>query len=331
MDEPVSVGQAGDREDREDATRNASVSMDEFVTVNKSGSPQDREQARKNAALLANAMQPTRHPATMGAMGASFGGNAPLNLTDSDTPAGESVGEIGDEETAARQDVAAHPETKLVTAEQVKAHPQVHTFMQTANDFLGVMGYTEHGLRHGSLVGSIAHNILHRLEYPQRDCELAYIAGYMHDIGNVVNRHLHAQSGALIAHKILSDLDMAPREIALVIGAIGNHDEGDGTPISPISAALIIADKSDVHRSRVRSDDPHDWDIHDRVNWSTTRSFVRVDAVRRTISLEVEIDTTITQVMEYFEIFLSRMLVSRRAAQLLECKYNLIINNVQLL
>jgi|GEM_PF-196278 len=333
MNEQLEVaGQAGDSQDREQAQNNAAAQLEDYAAINKSNSPQDREQAQKNAALLDNAMEPVRNAANPALLTATIGESLPTSLPGrASQPTGERVGEIGDDETVARQDVADNPAAEMVTAEQVKAHPQVHIFMQTANDFLGVMGYTEHGLRHGSLVGSIAHNILQRLEYPERDCELGYIAGYIHDIGNVVNRHLHAQSGALIAHKILSDLHMEPREIAQVIGAIGNHDEGDGHPVSHISAALIVADKSDVHRSRVRSSNPKDWDIHDRVNWSTTRSFVRVDAVRRTITLEVEIDTSITQVMEYFEIFLSRMLVSRRAAQLLECQYHLLINDVQLM
>ncbi len=297
-----------------------------------SASPQDREQAQKNAALLVGAMEPLKSvpaPAATSEMGA--------NAEDATGIAGESarsgtqVGEIGGPEMVFRQDVASPSATIMVTAQQVKDHPQVKVFIQQANDFLGVMGYTEHGLRHASLVGSIAHNILQRLNYSERDCEIAYIAGYLHDIGNVINRHWHAQNGALLAYSILSELAMQPEEVALVIGAIGNHDESDGVPVSPISAALIIADKSDVHRSRVRSNDPLKWDIHDRVNWATTRSFVRVDDENKRISLEVQIDTSIAHVMEYFEIFLSRMLVSRRAAQLLGCEYHLIINETQLM
>ncbi len=306
--------------------------MEEAVNLARAAtvSPQDKEQAEKNAALLTGAMEP-RKAVTAAAGEAGLGVNAAeaSGIAADMQPSGERVGEIAGPEQVFEQDVAAMP--NLVTAQQVKEHPQVNVFIRQANDFLGVMGYTEHGLRHASLVGSIAHNILQRLNYSERDCELAYIAGYLHDIGNVINRHWHAQNGALLAHRILSELQMGAEEIALIIGAIGNHDEGDGVPVSYISAALIIADKSDVHRSRVRSSDPKDWDIHDRVNWATTRSFVRVDDENKKISLEVQIDTSIAHVMEYFEIFLSRMLVSRRAAQLLGCEYHLIINDTQLI
>jgi len=308
--------------------------MEEAVNIARtaSASPQDKEQAEKNAALLVNAMEPVKSvPAPAAEPDLGVNTSQAAGIARESARSGTQVGEIGGPETVFEQDVVAHPATQLVTAQQVKEHPQVKVFIQTANDFLGVMGYTEHGLRHASLVGSIAHNILERLQYDERDCEIAYIAGYLHDIGNVINRHWHAQSGAIIAQHILSELMMQPEEIALIMGAIGNHDEGDGVPVSHISAALIIADKSDVHRSRVRSSDPKDWDIHDRVNWATTRSFVRVDDENKRINLEVQIDTNIAHVMEYFEIFLSRMLVSRRAAQLLGCEYHLIINEIQLM
>lgn len=308
--------------------------MDEAVNITKvaGNSAQDREQAQKNANLLLGAMEPAKDVSESAREnGVGLNADSAAGIITNTRPTGASVGEIAGPDTVFRQDVVEQTATELVTAEQVKKHPQVKAFISKANEFLGVMGYTEHGLRHASLVGSIAYNILQRLHYTERDCELAYIAGYLHDIGNVVNRHWHAQNGALIAYRILSELQMGPEEIALIIGAIGNHDESDGLPISPVSAALIIADKSDVHRSRVRSNDPAMWDIHDRVNWATTRSFVHVDEDGKKISLEVEIDTAIAHVMEYFEIFLSRMLVSRRAAQLLGCEYHLIINGTQLL
>lgn len=160
---------------------------------------------------------------------------------------------------------------------------------------------------------------------------MAAIAGYLHDSGNVVTRLNHPQSGALIALDILRRLGMSYEEIATVMGAIGNHEEDAGEAVSEVSAAVIIADKSDVHRSRVQNPDPMTFDIHDRVNYASQRSFVRVDNDQKLIGLEIEIDTSISQVMDYFEIFLSRMVMSRRAAEYLGCKFSLTINNVRLL
>ncbi|HID87348.1 MAG TPA: HD domain-containing protein [Anaerolineae bacterium] len=219
---------------------------------------------------------------------------------------------------------------RLVTLEEVQRDPQVSAFLKAANEQLSRLGYTEHGERHASLTSRIAYNILQRLGYPERTCQLAAIAGYFHDIGNVIHRDAHAQASALIAMEILQRLGMDDGEIAVVMGAIGNHEEERGDPVSEVAAAVIIADKSDVHRSRVRATDTLSFDIHDRVNYAAQRSFVRVDAERKTITLEIDIDTRISQVMEYFEIFMDRMLMSRRAARFLGCQFELVINDVRL-
>jgi putative nucleotidyltransferase with HDIG domain len=191
------------------------------------------------------------------------------------------------------------------------------------------LGYTEHGQRHAGLVGNIAENTLERLGYSQRDHELANIAGYLHDIGNVIHRENHAQSGALMANRIFERMEMPAEERAVVMNAIGNHEEERGFAITPISAALIIADKADVHRSRVQNPDMASFDIHDRVNYATTRSFVRAQREERIVALELEIDTNYAQVIEYFEIFLHRMTMMRQAVEFLDCDFQLIVNDVR--
>ena len=219
----------------------------------------------------------------------------------------------------------------MVNLEQVRNNKRVTGFIDLSNRHLGEIGYTEHGQRHTSLVASIARNILLRLGHDERTGELAAISGYMHDIGNVISRHNHGQTGPLIAMDILKDMGMDDYEIGIVMSAIGNHEEEYGEPVNPVSAALILADKSDVHRSRVRNSDKANFDIHDRVNYAAERSFLRVDEEARTITLELTIDTTMAQVMEYFEIFLSRMTLCRKAASYLDCRFVLTINNVVLL
>ncbi|MBE0447053.1 MAG: HD domain-containing protein [Actinobacteria bacterium] len=193
------------------------------------------------------------------------------------------------------------------------------------------IGFTEHGFRHADLVAHIAMNVLKRLGFPEREAELAGIAGYLHDIGNSISRSFHAVSAALLAQSVLIRLGMDPEEMLVVMNALGNHEEEYGVAASPISAAIILADKTDVHRSRVRTPDPLTTDIHDRVNLAAQRSFLRVDADRKLIELEIDIDTNISQVMEYFEIFLSRMVICRRAAEFLGCQFGLVINGVKLL
>jgi metal-dependent HD superfamily phosphatase/phosphodiesterase len=211
---------------------------------------------------------------------------------------------------------------------------EVQTFITQANKNLGVLGFTEHGFRHVGLVANIARNVLRLLGYDGRLQELAAVAGYLHDIGNVVSRHNHANTSAVLAHGILNRLGMAYEDVALVLGAIGSHGDDSGRlgePVHPVSAALILADKSDVHRSRVRNPDPLSFDQHDRVNYAATSSFLRVDAEAKTITLELTIDTVIAPVMNYFEIFLPRMLMSRRAAEHLGCEFHITMNEVVLL
>ena len=216
-----------------------------------------------------------------------------------------------------------------LTVDALKRDPEVTAFLQRSNEFMLTLGYTEHGQRHAGLVGHIAENVLTRLAYPERTSQLANMAGYVHDIGNCIHREHHAQSGAIIAYNILSRMGMATDECALVMNAIGNHEEERGTAITPVSAAVIIADKADVHRSRVQNPDMHAFDIHDRVNYASTRSFVRVRPEEKIIALELEIDTNYASVIEYFEIFLSRMTMMRQACEFLGCKYHLIINDTQ--
>lgn len=220
---------------------------------------------------------------------------------------------------------------KTVTFAEIWRNKEVNAYIKNGNDNLGVIGFTEHGLAHAKRSSDVASRILESLDYEARMCELAAIAGYMHDIGNVVNRADHAQSGALMAFTILNGLQMDPAEIALVVAAIGNHDEGTAAAVNPIAAALILSDKSDVRRSRVRDKGTVDADIHDRVNYAVERSAIEIDAENRTAVLNIVIDTTLCPVMEYFEIFLSRMVLCRQAAQFLDLQFELIINDTRLL
>jgi len=220
---------------------------------------------------------------------------------------------------------------RLVTLQDLKDDPLIETLIAKGNDHLGALGYTNHGKLHVTLVAERCYEILERLGCPERERELAAIAGYLHDIGNVINRQGHSQSGALLAMTIMRRLGMDPAEIAVVAGAIGNHDEGNGQPISRVAAALILADKSHVHRSRVRNPDISTFDIHDRVNYAVNESVLRVDGESRVITMEISIETEICPVMEYFEIFLTRMVMCRRAAAFLECQFELLINGAKLL
>ncbi|WP_084667149.1 HD domain-containing protein [Thermanaeromonas toyohensis] len=219
----------------------------------------------------------------------------------------------------------------MVTLEDVKRDPEVEAFVRQGNEHLGALGYTEHGHRHLGLVASISHNVLARLGYPERLAELASIAGYLHDIGNVISRQNHGQAGALLSYNILRRLGMDAGEMALVLGAIGNHEEEYGQAVNPVAAALILADKSDVHRSRVRNRELATFDLHDRVNYAVEHSFLRVDEKHKTITLELEIDLEISKPAEYFEIFLTRMMMCRRAAAFLSCQFGLVINQTRLL
>ena len=218
------------------------------------------------------------------------------------------------------------------TLETVKADERVRTFIRAANQQTGAIGYTEHGERHANTSADGARFILKSLGHEPRRCELAAIAAYLHDIGNVVTREKHGQTGALVSKDILFDLGFPVEEVATVMGAIANHEEDEGgVPVSAVSAAVIIADKSDVHRSRVRNPKTTAFDIHDRVNYAATASQVKVSRKEKLITLELSIDTEVAPLMEYFEIFLSRMMLSRRAAEFLHCSFALVINNTRLL
>jgi metal-dependent HD superfamily phosphatase/phosphodiesterase len=218
----------------------------------------------------------------------------------------------------------------IVTLKEIRHDSRVQIYITRANEQMKTVGYTEHGHRHSGIVSTIARYILTELGDDARGAELAAIAGYLHDIGCVINRVGHVEAGAMIAYEILTKMNMPPDEIATVIGAIGNHEEPNGEPISRESAAVIIADKSDVHFSRVQNPDPLKFDIHDRVNHAVQKSYLRVDVDARTINLELQIDHLHASVTEYFEIFLLRMVLCRRAADYLGCKFGLDINGVRL-
>jgi metal-dependent HD superfamily phosphatase/phosphodiesterase len=220
--------------------------------------------------------------------------------------------------------------SNFITFDLVRDDPRVKVYVRKADEALAEIGYTEHGERHVGLVAHIAYNTLKRLGYPEREAELAAIAGYLHDMGNAVNREQHAQTGAVMAMQILSGLGMPDLEIVRVIGAIGNHHENDGAAISPVAAAVILADKSDVHRTRVRNPEMIKFDIHDRVNYAVQKSFLNVDESKKEITLELTIDTAISQVMEYFEIFMTRMLAARKAANFLGTSFGLKVNGNRL-
>lgn len=206
----------------------------------------------------------------------------------------------------------------------------VSAFIKLADQFLGQQGYTEHGFRHANLVGRIAYNVLHHLGAGDELSELAALAGYLHDVGNVVGRMNHGLSSAWIAYDALRRLEVDPYRIGLVLSAVGNHEEQYGSSIGPVGAAVILADKADVHRSRVRKDADPANDIHDRVNDAVTHSFLRVDADAATITLELELDTDRSTPLEYFEIFLDRMIMCRRAGRTLGCEFHITANGVQL-
>jgi metal-dependent HD superfamily phosphatase/phosphodiesterase len=218
----------------------------------------------------------------------------------------------------------------MVDLKNIAKDPEVIVLVEEADRQLATLGYTEHGPRHARLVAKNAKAVLLALGYDARLCELAAIAGYLHDIGNVVNRDQHERTSAVVARQILLRLGMDYAETAGVMAAIGNHHEEGGNPVSEVSAALILADKADVHRSRVRNPDFITFDIHDRVNYAVKKSGLTVDKHERRITFDLVTDTSIAPVMEYFEIFLSRMLISRRAADFLKCRFELVINGTKL-
>lgn len=214
----------------------------------------------------------------------------------------------------------------LVTYEEIRQNEKIKTYISKADESLLALGYTEHSFAHVCKVADGAAKILTVAGFDRRTVELAKIAGYMHDIGNIVNRIDHSQSGAIMAFRILDNMDMPAEDIAEIVTAIGNHDEGTGVPVSAISAALILADKSDVRRSRVRNQDISSFDIHDRVNYSVTGSRLEINREDNIIRLTLTIDTSISSLMDYFEIFLTRMTLCRRAAERLGFIFKLTIN-----
>jgi metal-dependent HD superfamily phosphatase/phosphodiesterase len=216
-----------------------------------------------------------------------------------------------------------------VTLEDVQANPELSLYIASADRVMGAMGYTEHGFRHANLVAKIAYQVLFRLGYPEREATLASVAGYLHDVGNALARDAHGQTGAILTYQALREL-VPGADLMPIMAAIANHEEKEGVAVSPVSAAVILADKSDVHRSRVRRSGQIAFDIHDRVNHAVEQSFLRVDSDARTVSLELTIDTQISQVMEYFEIFLGRMQMCRHAAECLDARFRLVINGAEL-
>lgn len=217
-----------------------------------------------------------------------------------------------------------------MTYEEIRQDEAVRIYIAQADASMEALGFTEHSFAHVTKVAEIAGSVLEVLGYPARTVELAKIAGYLHDIGNVVNRVDHSQSGAVMAFRILDRMNFPPQEIAAIVTAIGNHDEGTGVPVNAVAAALILADKSDVRRSRVRKGASIAEDIHDRVNFSVTGSRLEVDPEAKAAQLSLTVDTDVSSVMEYFEIFMKRMVMCRKAAQKLGLHFHLTINDQQL-
>ena len=221
--------------------------------------------------------------------------------------------------------------TDVVTFEAIQGNAEIRTYIEKGNANLGVLGFTKHSVGHAMKVSKTAGEILMQLGYSEREVELARIAGYMHDMGNCINRTDHAHTGAIMAMMILRDLGMDPAEIAVVITAIGNHDEKTGTAVDAVSAAVILADKTDVRRNRVRGRDRAKFDIHDRVNYAAISSVLHMDREKRQITLDIQLDDEICSVLDYFEIFLERMLMCRRAAEMLGCSFKLKANGSKVL
>lgn len=219
----------------------------------------------------------------------------------------------------------------MITYEMLRQSPEIRTYISRADESLCALGYTEHSFAHVTRVSETAAYILRELGYDPHEIELAKIAGYLHDIGNLVNRVDHSQSGAVMAFRILDHMEMPPEDIACVVTAIGNHDEGTGVPVNGVAAALILADKSDVRRSRVRNEDFATFDIHDRVNYSVEMSRLTLDKEQKTVTLTLDIDTEVASVMAYFEIFLGRMVMCRKAADKLGLQFKLNINGQMLI
>lgn len=217
-----------------------------------------------------------------------------------------------------------------MTYEEIKQNEAVKTYISQADASLGALGFTEHSFAHVGRVAEMTGYLLETLGYDQRLVELGKIAGYLHDIGNLVNRADHSQSGAIMAFRLLDRWNFSPEEISVIVTAIGNHDEGTGVPVNPLAAALILADKSDVRRSRVRTKEIANFDIHDRVNYSVTKSELKINEAHTIVKLKLTVDTHFSPVLDYFAIFTNRMLLCRQAAETLGMQFKLIINEQQL-
>ena len=218
-----------------------------------------------------------------------------------------------------------------MTYDEIRKNEAIRTYITQADASLAALGFTEHSFAHVTMVAENAAYILETLGYPARTVEIARIAAFLHDIGNLVNRVDHSQSGAVMAFRILDNLNCDPEEIATIVTAIGNHDEGTGQPVNAVAAALILADKSDVRRSRVRNQDPATFDIHDRVNYSVKKSQLKINEEHTLIKLKLSVDTKYGSVMDYFEIFMQRMILCRKAAEKLGLQFKLMINEQQLI
>lgn len=251
------------------------------------------------------------------AAGAPSGDGVPLGGR---TPAGDAQ---------TRTTAAGRATIPLLSA--LREDEEITALLDAADEFMAAQGFTEHGQRHANLVGHIAFNVMAHLGHDERTAELAAAAGYLHDVGNVITRAYHGQTGAMLAWEALRRLGVPVRDVAQVMAAVGNHEEQHGEAVSQIAAAVILADKSDVHRSRVRAAASIADDIHDRVNFAVESSFLRVDPEARTLTLELSIDTSVSQVLEYFEIFLERMIMCRRAAKVLGCDFRITVNDTPVL
>ena len=219
----------------------------------------------------------------------------------------------------------------MLTYETIRKDEAIQTYITRADESLAALRFTEHSFAHVCHVADMAGYILTTMGYDERTVELAKIAGYLHDIGNLVNRSEHSQSGAVMAWTLLQNMGCDPGELATIVTAIGNHDEGTGVPVNPVAAALILADKADVRRSRVRNQEISTFDIHDRVNYSVKKSELKINSDRTLVKLKLTVDTRYGSVMDYFEIFLGRRVLCRKAAERLGLQFKLIINEQQLI
>lgn len=218
-----------------------------------------------------------------------------------------------------------------MTYQEIKQNKAIQAYIRKADESLIALGFTEHSFAHVTRVAETVKYILEMLEFDPHAIEIGQIAGYLHDIGNLVNRIDHSQSGAVMAFQILNELNFPAEDVATIVTAIGNHDEGTGVPVNPVAAALILADKADVRRSRVRNRDISSFDIHDRVNYSVTKSQLKINEEKTLVKLKLSVDTHFGSVMDYFEIFMQRMILCRKAAEKLGLQFKLIINEQQLI